>query len=167
MGGAGTPPNGVGHNALVGFVAGVLAVASAHQIAVFVLGFAGLSEGVVYSFRPTAPLGVPRIISQMFWGGLWGILFAVLLGRRPRRWPVALTGFLFGIAGPTLFGWTVLALLRGEPMFAAGAPARLATGILINGAFGVGLAMIFDAVRRFAFGVPRAGLKSTTLDREY
>jgi hypothetical protein len=144
-----------GQKLLVGFLAGVLSVAVFHQAAVFLVGLAGLGEGIVYSFRPTQPLGVPRLISQMFWGGLWGVVFAAIIDRLPRRWPLAVAGFLFGIAGPTLIGLLVVSPLRGQSLAALLTPQRLAVSILINGTFGVGLALIFDRLRGLANGDDR------------
>jgi hypothetical protein len=141
-----------GQKLLVGFLAGVLSVAVFHQAAVFLVGLSGLGEGIVYSFRPTQPLGVPRLISQMFWGGLWGILFAAMADRLPGRWPLAVAGFLFGVAGPALVGLLVITPLRGQSMAAGLMPQRLASSILINGTFGVGLALIFARLRGFAAG---------------
>jgi hypothetical protein len=141
-----------GQKLLVGFFAGVLAVAVFHHAAVFVVGLAGFGEANVYSFRPTAPFGVPRLFSQMFWGGLWGILFAAIVDRLPGRWPLAAIGFLFSVAGPTLFGLMVVTPLRGQAIAAALTPQRLASSILVNGSFGIGLALIFDRLRGFADG---------------
>lgn len=149
MGGAVGLPSG-GRNLLVGFLAGVWAVAVFHQLAVFVLGVVGLADGPVYSFRPTTPLGVPQVISQMFWGGMWGIVFAATADRWPQRWPVALIGCVFGIVGPSLFGWLVVAPIRGQPIMAGGNPQRLLASVLINGSFGLGLALGFDWLRRSA-----------------
>jgi hypothetical protein len=141
-----------GQKLLVGFLAGVLSVAVFHQAAVFLVGLSGLGEGIVYSFRPTQPLGVPRLISQMFWGGLWGVVFAVIADRLPARWPLAVAGFLFGVAGPTLFGLLVVTPLRGQSLAAALTPQRLLVSILINGTFGMGLALIFAGLRGLADG---------------
>lgn len=142
-------------NLLVGFVAGVLAVAIFHQLAVLTLGLVGLGEGVFYSFRPTAPLGVPRVMSQMFWGGVWGIVFALVVDHAPKRWPLVAVGAAFGILGPSLFGWLVLAPLRGDAAMAGFNPRRLAASALVNGTFGVGLAILFARLRDFAHGKTR------------
>jgi hypothetical protein len=144
-----------GQKFLVGFLAGVLSVAVFHQGVVFLFGVFGLGDGLVYSFRPTAPLGVPRVISQMFWGGLWGILFVVVIDRLPGRWPLAVVGFLFGAVGPTLFGLLVVTPLRGQSVVAALLPSRLAWSILVNGSFGVGLALIVEWLFVLARGVVR------------
>ena len=36
-----------------------------------------------YSMRPIPPFGVPQILSQAFWGGIWGIVFALAVPRLP------------------------------------------------------------------------------------
>jgi hypothetical protein len=153
---AGAVPQSLsGQKLLLGFLAGVLSVAVFHQGAVFAAGLAGVGEGIVYSFRPTPPLGVPRLISQLFWGGLWGVLYAVVVDRLPGRWPLAVVGFLFGVAGPTLFGLLVMTPLRGQSMAAGLTLPRLASSVLINGVFGVGLALIFARLRGLADGDDR------------
>jgi hypothetical protein len=155
MGGAGSQGPRLGPDLLIGFVAGVIAVAVFHQLTTLVLGFVGLGEGAVYSFRPVPPFGVPRVMSQMFWGGVWGIVFASIVDRLPARTPAVVAGFLFGLCGPVLFGWTVVATLRGAPLFAAWNPTRMLSSVLINGSFGIGLALIFVCLRRLAQGRPR------------
>jgi hypothetical protein len=154
MSGAGPRPTS-GRSLLIGFVAGVLSVAVFHQAAVFVVASVGWGEGTVYSFRPTAPLGVPRLISQMFWGGLWGVLFAALIDRMPRRWPLVAAGLVYGITGPTLFAILVVTPLRGSAITAALAPQPLMTNLVTNGAYGIGLAILFARLCRLAFGTVR------------
>jgi len=144
----GSPGPWTGADLLIGFLSGVVAVAVFHQLASLLFGMVGLGEGAVYSFRPTPPFGVPRIMSQMFWGGVWGIVFAALFDRLPARWPAAAVGLAFGIVGPVLFGWTVVATLRGAPLFGGLVPTRMLASVLINGAFGIGLALIFTGLRR-------------------
>lgn len=155
MAGASSSAPRTGSDLLIGFVAGVLAVAVFHQLAVFAIGFLGLGEGAVYSFRPTTPFGVPRIMSQMFWGGVWGVLFAAVFNHLPTRWPLVVVGLLYGLCGPVLFGWTVVAALRGQRLFGGLSPTRMLASVLINGSFGIGLALIFTGLRRFVQGRPR------------
>lgn len=125
-----------------------------HQLAVFGLGFVGLGEGAIYSFRPTPPFGVPRVMSQMFWGGVWGAVFTLVVDRLP-RWPIVVVGFLFGLCGPVLFGWIVVAAIRGTPLMAGWNPTRMLSSVLINGAFGIGVALIFTGLRRVVQGRAR------------
>lgn len=146
------PQRIAGRNLVVGFVGGVLAVAVFHQSAVYLIGLAGFGETSVYSFRPTYPLGVPRVMSQMFWGGLWGILFATIVDHRPSHWPVAAFGIVFGVVVPTLFGIFVVTPMRGQAIVTVLTIRRLGPAILINGTFGLGLALIFDRLRRLVSG---------------
>jgi len=134
----------------LGFIAGALAVLIFHQIMILLLGFAGLARGAPWNFSAYGPFGVPRLINQMFWGGVWGIIYALIADRLPKQWPLWLVGFVFGVVGPVLFGWTVMALIRGSALFAGFVPVRMLAGILINGAFGIGLALIFSWLRSAA-----------------
>lgn len=131
--------------AIFGFVAAAIAVLVAHQVMVLVLHLAGLIPNAPYSFRPNA-WGVPVIINSLFWGGLWGVAFAFFAHRLPGdTW---LKGLLAGLIGPLLIGnWIVLPLIRGQTMFAGFVPMRMLIGALIAGAFGIGWAYIYKAMR--------------------
>jgi hypothetical protein len=65
------------------FVAGAISVVAFHQLAWGLFYVTGVSPVVPYPIRPVPPFGVPRVVSQMFWGGLWGIVLMSLL--RPKR----------------------------------------------------------------------------------
>ena len=60
----------------VGILAGALAVPVFHQAPVLLLHLAGQIPTFPWSMRPVPPLNVPTLLNQMFWGGMWGILFA-------------------------------------------------------------------------------------------
>ncbi len=67
---------------IFGFIAGALATLIVHQSVVFILGQTGMiPAGGAWATRPYGPLQVPTILNQMFWGGLWGSLFAVYSGQ--------------------------------------------------------------------------------------
>ena len=36
---------------------------------------------VPFGLKPTAPFGVPEVVSASFWGGVWGIVFFLILPR--------------------------------------------------------------------------------------
>lgn len=133
---------------LIGFVAGALATATFHQVAVLILANAGLIQATPYSLRPVPPFAVPTILNAMFWGGLWGVLFALLEDRWPRGWSRLASGFVFGLAGPLLVTWFVVSPLRGQPVAAGFDPSRMLAGVLILGAFGIGLGLIYDVLSR-------------------
>src|SRR5688572_11812263 len=73
------------HRLVWGFVAGFIAVLLFHQPALAFLSQVGFTQAVTYSFKATAPFGVPQVISLAFWGGVWGAVFAAVERRFPRR----------------------------------------------------------------------------------
>ncbi|MBU8538570.1 hypothetical protein [Falsiroseomonas tokyonensis] len=138
---------------LVGFICGALAVLVFHQGTLWVLfhqfplikmlpfvpeAFRPASPG--FNIRPVPPLGVPQVLSAAFWGGLWGIVLAALI--RWGRLPDLLTGFVLGAVVCTVVGFTVVAQLRGAPMWAGGNGIVWARAALLNGAFGWGAAFL-------------------------
>ena len=133
----------VGEKALIGFIAGFIAVLLFHQPVLFLLSATGFVKAGVYSMQHTAPFGIPQVISLAFWGGLWGIAFAFVQRRFPRGSAYWLNALLFGAIFPTLVAWLVVAQLKGLPIAAGGDEHRMATGILINGAWGIGTALFF------------------------
>lgn len=129
---------------LLGFAAGVLAVLTFHQITILIMSTAGLIQGQAYSFQGGPPWGVPRVINQAFWGGLWGCVYALIADRLPGSGPKSwLAGLVFGVLGPVMVGWFVVAPIKGLPMAGGWVPTRMMNSIIINGMFGVGVAAIW------------------------
>jgi hypothetical protein len=151
----GPSPRSLAMVVLLGFVAGAVAVFTFHQITIWLLALIGGGQGNVYSVSPVAPFGVPHVLNQAFWGGLWGCVFAVLVDRFPRSWPLWLAGFIFGAIGPTLVGWFVVAPLKNQPIAQGFNPARMWRGPIINGMFGLGTAVFYDLLRRWLPGRTR------------
>jgi hypothetical protein len=137
---------------LIGFVAGALATLTFHQLTIWLLTALGAIQGSPYSLRPIPPWGVPQVINVAFWGGLWGCVFALVADRFPRSWPLWLAGFVFGAIAPTLVNWFVVAPLKGQPMAQGFNPARMWTGPIINGMYGLGTALFYDVLRRLGHG---------------
>lgn len=132
---------------ITGFAAGALAVPVFHQGMVYLLNVVGAIPTLPWSTRPVAPLGVPQLVNQMFWGGVWGMVFATLLGRRPMRGS-AQRGVSFGLIGPWLLGnGVILPLIRGQALFFGLEPRRMLVGALIGAAFGLGLALFWRLLR--------------------
>lgn len=135
----------------LGFAAGFLAVLVFHQGTAFLLNVHGNNvpelvswlgrTGPAFNMMPVPPFGVPTVISQAFWGGLWGIALAALLRAAPV--PDMLTGFLFGAILVTLVAFTVVAQAKGLPMFAGGNRQVWLRAALLNGAWGWGTAALF------------------------
>jgi hypothetical protein len=131
-----------GKRLVFGFAAGFVSVLIFHQLMLGLLHLLGVTPAVPYRFAPVPPFGVPAVISSAFWGGLWGILFALVEPSFPRSsggyWLAAL---LFGAIPLVLVAWFIAAPLKGLPAAGGWRPAGIATGLLVNGAWGVGTAV--------------------------
>jgi hypothetical protein len=71
---------------LLGFAAGRLAVPVFHQAALALLHATGIGPAA-WNMVPVPPFGVPALLSAAFWGGLWGIVLALVEPRFPRGAP--------------------------------------------------------------------------------
>jgi hypothetical protein len=136
---------------LLGFVAGFVAVLAFHQGSAFLLHHVGNGIPAVagvfgqapppFNLRPVPPFGVPTILSQCFWGGVWGMALATLLDRffRTRFLPVVGFSAVFGALALTIVAVTLVPLLKGLPTWNGNIPWR---GLLYNGAWGFGVAVM-------------------------
>jgi len=90
-----------------------------------------------FNMAPTMPFGLPVIFSQSFWGGVWGIVTALLLVKlRP---PALVFGAVFGALALTFVAVTLVPALKGLPGWNGMIPWR---GLLYNGAWGWGVALM-------------------------
>ena len=132
---------------IAGFIAGFIAVLVFHQGTAFLLyKFGNGIPAVVsvfgqtpppYNMAPTRPLGVPTVLSQSFWGGVWGVVLALLLARlRP---PAILFSTVFGALALTAVAVTLVPYLKGLPTWNGAIPWR---SLLYNGAWGFGTALM-------------------------
>lgn len=150
-----------------GFVMGAIAVGVFHQGTIFLLfhygnhvpavtEVIGRVAGPGWNLTQVMPAFgqpgwmIPQFANQMFWGGLWGIVIAAAI--RWGRWPDLLTGFLIGVVGCVGVAVTLVAALKGLPLFAGGNTQALLRAALINGAFGWGTALLLRPVEVRAGG---------------
>jgi hypothetical protein len=119
------------------FIAGFLATLIFHQGLLGLLYLAGVAPAPPFNLGPTAPLGVPAVLSLAFWGGVWGVaLWAVLSRFRGAvHWALAIG---LGAIGPS-----AVALLLVFPLKGLAVNATIVVGaLLLNGFWGLGLALI-------------------------
>lgn len=139
-------------SAILGFIAAALSVVLFHQTAVFLLTAAGVIPGKPWATDPYGPLGVPAIVNHMFWGGLWGALFALIWPRLPTS-NFTLKGIIFAIFGVLLVGrWILVPLIKGEPLFAGLNPTVMLGQVFIATLFGAGIALIYQMLTRRSAG---------------
>ena len=138
--------------ALTGFVAGFLATLVFHQAALALLWSLNVAPFGPFAMAPTWPFGVPALISLAFWGGVWGILFVLVHDRFPRGGAYWLAAFLFGAILPTIVALVIVLPLKGRPVGGGWQPSLLATAFLINGAWGVGTALLVRGLAAWRTG---------------
>ena len=134
---------------LLGLVAGALATLLFHQSAWYLLGESGVvpPDRPAWPMQAIAPLGVPSLISKMFWGGLWGAGLALVLVRieGAAYW---LAWIVVGAVAPSLVAMYVVPLIKGLPI--AEFWPRAGVAATVNGAWGLGTGLflwLFGAAR--------------------
>lgn len=127
---------------LLAFVAGFFAVLLFHQGMLALLHAVNFTPRAPFPTTPTPPLGVPQIWSLAFWGGVWGIVFAAIVSRFRQDTRYWITALIFGAIAPTLVAWFVVAPLKNQPIAGGFQPATMLTGLLVNGAWGIGTALL-------------------------
>ena len=128
--------------AAMGFVAAVIAVLTFHQgmwALLHVLDLQGLKMPAAYPTDGVPPWQVPRIVNLCFWGGLYGIVFGLLLPRC--RLPVWLCGVITGFIA-AFVGLVIVSAIKGTPIGAGWVVLSWVRSLLINGSWGLGLGLI-------------------------
>ncbi len=125
--------------AAFGFVAAAVATFTFHQAMWAALYAVGLMPLAPFPMGPTAPFGVPRIISLAFWGGLYGAGFGLVLPRLSG--PLWRAGIGLGIIA-ALVGLFVVTAIKGQPIAYGFAWRPWLLSLLINGCWGLGVGLI-------------------------
>jgi hypothetical protein len=90
----------------------------------------------------THPFGIPAVFSLSFWGGLWGMVLASIDTRFQHGGGYWGTAFLFGAICPSLVALLVVLPIKGQPLGGGWHLPLLTTAFAVNGAWGVGSALI-------------------------
>jgi hypothetical protein len=128
---------------LLGFVAAAISVLTFHQgmwALLHALDLPGLGMPAPYPIDGVPPFAVPRVLNLCFWGGLYGVVFGLLVPKF--TWPLWLCGLITGIIA-ALVGMFIVAAIKGQPIGAGWVLLSWVRSFLINGSFGVGLGLIF------------------------
>jgi len=131
---------------LKAFVAGFVATLVFHQGLLAILHAMGASPRGGWETKPVPPFGVPFVLSVAFWGGVWGILAWLVIARYtgPAYWIAAL---VFGAILPSLVALLVVMPLKGMGV-AGGDPKNVVGALLLNGAWGLGVALLMRLMGR-------------------
>jgi hypothetical protein len=128
--------------ALLGFIAAVISVLIFHQgmwAALHALALPGLAMPPPYPIDPIPPWVIPRIINLCFWGGLYGIVFGLILPRLTA--PLWLCGLGLGVIA-ALVGLLVVPAVKGLPIGSGWILLNWVRSLLINGFWGIGVGLI-------------------------
>ena len=132
---------------VLAFIAGALAVPVFHQILLLLLYLAKIVPFAPFNWTPTKPFGVPDIISISFWGGVWGVVFALTLPRWFR-------GATYWIAAAIIGGvaLTLVFMFVVWPLKIGGLPPDMVglfiIGFVLNAAWGIGWALFLALFER-------------------
>ena len=121
-----------------GFIAGFAATLVFHQGMLSILHGGGLAPMTAFDLQSTQPFGVPHIWSLAFWGGMWGIAFAWIVGHLPQGKLYWIDAVLFGAVAPTLVAWFVVDPIKGLSPGNGWHSVGIVTALLLNGAWGLG-----------------------------
>jgi hypothetical protein len=143
----------------IGFLAAVLSVIVFHQGMILLLRETGLfgfpRTAIVWNLaaNPRA-FGLPTLVNQCFWGGLYGAAFGLLAGRV--RFTNLTLALLTG-AATTMVGFFIIAALRGTPIAGGWQLMAWLRGLSIGLSFGFGLWIFHSAItmKYFKPALPR------------
>lgn len=128
------------------FLAGFGATLVFHQGLLGLLHVAGISPLAPFNLTATAPLGVPQGFSLAFWGGVWALALAPLIGRvTGARWWAA--WIIAGAIAPSVVALFVVFPLKGMPMAGGWDPKLIVGALLLNGAWGLGCAVLLRLMK--------------------
>jgi hypothetical protein len=153
---------------IAGFVAAMLAVLFFHQVGGIAAKQLGLlpATWVPYNMAPfngalPAATGLmknlgfagwPILFNLLFWGGVWGIVFAVINPALPSGSMIG-KGIVFGLI-VALFNWTALPFIQGlrgipnQVYFGGFVAPRMLTTLIFALPFGIGTGLFYGLLRR-------------------
>ena len=129
------------------FLAGFFSTLVFHQGTLAILHAAGATPRAPFSMEHTAPLGVPAVFSLAFWGGLWGIALWLVISRFQDSAGYWLWALLLGATAPSFVALFVVLPLKGQPAAGGGKPTLIAWALLLNGMWGIGVAVLMRLFR--------------------
>jgi hypothetical protein len=131
------------------FVAGFLSTLIFHQGTVALFYALGAAKEPPYSRKPTAPFGVPEVLSLALWGGAWAVLLWLAVHGLGGGWPYWVCAVVGAAIVPTIVTFLVVFPLKGERVEASRLVVMIAGILILNGAWGLGVAIMMSLFRQF------------------
>lgn len=135
-------------NYLTAFIAGFLSTLVFHQGALAILHAAALTTRAPYLATPTSPFHVPAFVSLAFWGGVWALVLWHFIRRSRTPWAYWTAWVGLGAILPSAVAWFVVLPLKGMLVAGGWSPEVIAGALLLNGAWGFGVALLLRGVGR-------------------
>lgn len=129
------------------FLAGFISTLVFHQGLFHLLYIAGKVPKPAWDMTSTQPLQVPAVISLAFWGGVWGIAVWLMIKKQSsaRQWLLAI---VLGALLPSTVALLFVFPMKGMAFAANWDPKIWMGALLLNGAWGLGVALIMKAFGR-------------------
>ena len=135
------------------FIAGFVSTLVFHQGVLALLYLAGAVPRAPYDLHAVPPLGLPAVISLAFWGGVWGAAIWSLLkhvgGAAYWVWAVVI-----GAIGPSAVALFIVYPLKGKPIAGGWDPKLIVAALILNGAWGLGVALLMRLLHRAPRSAP-------------
>jgi hypothetical protein len=132
---------------LKAFVAGFLSTLIFHQGLLALFYLAGAFPRAPYDVTRVPPLGIPAVISLASWGGVWAAAIWPLL-RNATGAAFWLRAVLIGAIGPSAVALFIVSPLKGMPVAGGWDPKIIVGALILNGAWGLGVALLMRVVSR-------------------
>jgi hypothetical protein len=129
------------------FVAGFLSTLVFHQSVIFLLYKLGVFPRPPWNMTAVPPFDVPAVLSLAFWGGVWGIPIWYLM-RHATGAAYWVRAIVFGAIGPTVVAILVVSRIKMGDFSAASNAQFWIGGLIVNGVWGLGLALLMRGLRR-------------------
>ena len=129
--------------AMFGFIAGALSVLIFHQGVWWLFHLGGLMPPP-YPMTPVPPWSIPLTIDFCFWGGVYGLVYALVLPRLTM--PLWMSGLTLGLIA-TLVLWFIVSPIKGRPIASGWNPRVMLVVLVIHLAWGVGVGLILPLLR--------------------
>ena len=128
------------------FVAGFVSTLVFHQGLLTLFYLAAVVPRAPYDLRAVPPLAIPAVISLAFWGGAWGMAIWPFLRNvnGPAYWVRAQVISAIASGSVTLF---IVSPLKGLPMAGGWNSKVIASTLILNGTWGLGMALLMRLMR--------------------
>ena len=134
-------------NYIRAFIAGFIATLVFHQSVIWLFHYLGAIPMGPFNLAPTRPFGIPAVISLAFWGGVWGMLLwpTLRIAQGSSYW---IRAIVLGAIGPTAVALLVVIPIKTGVFPPAWNPRLLVGGLVVNGFWGFGLALLMPYLKK-------------------